>query len=163
MPTGQNGYNTSIFDHSFPATQFGEDVGECDFVGIKDDTDTRRKWFLASADESGANTLEAIACIPAARLKDDYEAGIRRDMRIALAFPLPAHLATLKVGDKVYLDPDPTHKGRMTLTAPTAEGQLLQVLGYGYWFGDGRRGMPTDGKANGVLVDIQPATVIPAP
>jgi hypothetical protein len=50
----------------------------------------------------------------------------------------------------------------MTQTATSTEDELLQQVGIAYWTGDLRRGQPTDGLANGVLIEItNEGSVIP--
>lgn len=157
---GQNGYLTEPMDGSIPNCEFGEDVSEADLVGFKDDAGGRRVLFKALA-AAGGTQVAAIGIAP-----KDKKAGLtfdavrRNRWRIALPSPLPAALTGLQPGDPVYLSP--TTGGAMTKTKPTTAGQLVQIVGWAYYTSDERRGMPASADANGVLVDIQPGTVVGA-
>lgn len=151
---GQNGVLTSAFDGSLP-TQFGEAVEEGDLVGLKTDGTGKIVAFLATNAADGA--LAAVGVAPRDIIAGGFES-IRMDgWRFALPTPLPTDLNALKPGDPVYLGVG----GAMTQDATDTEDELLQQIGIAYWTGDLRRGQPTNGLANGVLIRIMPATVVP--
>lgn len=155
---GQNGYITSAFDDTIP-TEFGEAVGEGDLVGFKADGDTRRVMFKALA-AAGGTQLAAIGVSPRDGVAGGQESVFRRGKRIALPFPLPAALTSVKPGAPLYVSP--TVAGGITKTKPTTTGQLVQVVGYTYYDGgDMRRGQPSDADANGWYVEVQPGTLVP--
>lgn len=144
---GQNGVLTSAFDGSLPV-QAGEDLSEGDLVGLK--TDGTGKICAFKATNVASGQLAADGVMPRDIKTGGFESIRRNCWRIALPSPLPALLNALKPGDPVYAGA----AGAMTQTPTVTTGQLLQKVGIAYWTGDLRRGQPTDGLANGVLIEI---------
>jgi hypothetical protein len=152
---GQNGVLTSAFDGSLP-TQVGEALSEGDLVGLK--TDGTGKIVAFKATNAVTGQLAAVGVMPRDIVAGGFESIRRNGWRIALPTPLPTLLNALKPGDPVYLGA----AGAMTQTATSTEDELLQQVGIAYWTGDLRRGQPTDGLANGVLIEItNEGSVIP--
>ncbi len=154
---GQNGYITSAFDGSIPNQELGEAIAEGDLVGYKADAGGRKVLFKALA-AAGGTQVAAVGVMPESHVAGGFEAIRKNQWRIALPATPPAVLSSMAPGDPVYLS-DVT-AGAMTKTAPVGAGKLKQQVGIAYYTSDLRRGMPTTGYANGILIDIQPPVTL---
>lgn len=161
---GQNGTLTSVLDGSYPGQQMGEAVAEGDFIGQRAAADsnsvTRTRWLKAFAGVTGGgNTqLEARAVAGMDMTADAYDAVRPNKWRMALPATLPAALSGLLPGEPVYLST--ATPGAIQRTKPSVTGQLVQIVGYAYWWGERDTGINAAETANSILVSIQPATVV---
>ena len=161
---GQNGKVHSFLGKGFPGQEAGEALQNADFVGLRDDADSRRVLFKAYAGVTGGGKTQCAAIgVVAMDAPKGYDAlaAIPEGWRIMLPYPLEGDLEGGRAGDKVYLSNTVT--GAIQLVAPDAAGELVQEVGTLYWEGSRVTGTNPDEDANSLRVSVKPASVVPGP